>query len=101
MYYYYIDVNICYKDYPASITVTSTGPAAVEHPYLMGVYDLDPTLTAQLRPVYKKTDRDYYIFYNRKLYFILVITVSQLYLSLQLLDSGLLVLTTRLPLEGS
>ena len=60
----------------------------------MGRYDLDPTLTAQLRPVYKKTDRDEYIYYNGKLYFILVIKVSQLsvILSLQYLESGLSVI---------
>ena len=57
----------------------------------MGRYDLDPSLTAQLRPVYKQTDVDYYIYYAGKLYFILVITVSQLYLSLQYMDGGILV----------
>lgn len=51
-------------DYPASITVTSTGPAAEKQSRRMGRYDLDPSLTAQLRPVYKKTDRDDYIYYT-------------------------------------
>ena len=46
----------------------------------MGRYVLDVNKTAQLRPVYKKTDRDYYIYYNRKLYFILVITGSVMFI---------------------
>jgi len=50
-------------DYPTSITVTSTGPAAEEHPNLMGLYNKDDEV-ANLRPVYKKTDRDYFIFYD-------------------------------------
>ena len=78
------DDNICYKDYPASINVTSTGPAAEKLSLAMGLYVLEENKSAQLRPVYKKTDRyrQYYIYYSRKLYFILVVTVSQLYLSL-------------------
>ena len=71
-----------------SISVTSSGPAAKKFPLVMGEYELDPTLTAEDRPVYKKTDRDYFIYYSGELYFILVITVTQLYLSLQLLDPG-------------
>ena len=67
----------------------------------MGLYVLEENKSAQLRPVYKKTDRDYYIYYSSKLYFILVITVSQLYLSLQLLETGVLVLTTGVPEDGS
>ena len=43
----------------------------------MGDYVLEENKSVLLRPVYKKTDSDDYIFYNRKLYFILVITVSQ------------------------
>ena len=39
----------------------------------MGLYNKDDEV-AMLRPVYKKTDRDEFIFYNRKLYFIMVIT---------------------------
>ena len=45
----------------------------------MGRYVLDVNKTAQLRPVYKKTDRDYYIFYDSKLYFIWVITGSDMF----------------------
>ena len=30
----------------------------------MGEYRMEKTKTAQRRPVYKKTDRDYYIFYS-------------------------------------
>ena len=67
----------------------------------MGDYVLDPTVFATLRPVYKKTDRDVYIYYSSKLYFILVITVSQLYSSLQHLEPGLLVLITGLAMDGS
>ena len=77
-----------------------TGKAAEKISNQMGRYVLEKNKTAQLRPVYKKTDRDYYIHYS-KLYFILVITVSQLYLSLQLGDGGLLVVTTGLPVDGS
>ena len=32
----------------------------------MGHYVLDENKTAQLRPVYKKTDRDWFIFYSGK-----------------------------------
>ena len=46
----------------------------------MGDYELDPSVTAQLRPVYKKTDSDIYIYYPGKLYFILVITGSVLFI---------------------
>ena len=46
----------------------------------MGRYELDVNKAAQLRPVYKKTDRDYYIYYNSKLYFILVITGSVMFI---------------------
>ena len=53
-------------DFPVIITITSSGPAAEEYPYLMGDYKPENTKTAQLRKVYKKTDRDYYIFYTSK-----------------------------------
>ena len=43
------------------------------HPELMGLYDKDDEV-ARLRPVYKMRDGDYFIFYARKLYFIMVIT---------------------------
>ena len=33
----------------------------------MGRYVLDVNKAAQLRPVYKKTDRDYYIYFSSKL----------------------------------
>ena len=36
---------------------------------MSGDYKLDNTKTAQLRKVYKKTDRDYYIFYSSKFYY--------------------------------
>ena len=41
----------------------------------MGLYNKDDEV-AMLRPVYKKTDRDEFIFYSSKLYFIMVITGS-------------------------
>ena len=59
----------------------------------MGLYNKDDEV-AYLRPVYKKTDRDdLFIFYDSKLYFIMVITVySLLYLSLQVISIGILVM---------
>ena len=56
-------------DYPDMIEIRSTGPAAEMHPNQMGDYKLDNTKTAQLRKVYKKTDRDYYIFYSGNFYY--------------------------------
>ena len=53
-------------DFPDMIEIRSTGPAAEMHPNQMGDYKLENTKTAQLRKVYKKTDRDYYIFYSSK-----------------------------------
>ena len=50
------------------ITVSSSGAAKKEHPELMGVYELDLTKTATNKPVYKNTDRDYYIYFESKLY---------------------------------
>ena len=44
-----------------------TGPAAEKQSRRMGDYKLDNAKTAQLRKVYKKTDRDdTYIFYDSK-----------------------------------
>ena len=37
----------------------------------MGSYVLDLRETAHLKPVYKKTDEDIYIFYDRKLYLVI------------------------------
>ena len=45
----------------------------------MGLYNKDDEV-AYLRPVYKKTDRDYFIFFTSKLYFIMVITGSVLFI---------------------
>ena len=60
-------VNHIYTlDYPDMIEIKSTGPAAEKQSSKMGDYKLDNTKTAQLRKVYKKTDRDYYIFYSSK-----------------------------------
>ena len=45
----------------------------------MGHYVLNANKAARMRPVYKKIDGDYYIYYARKLYFILVITGSVMF----------------------
>ena len=47
----------------------------------MGLYYKDDEV-AHLRPVYKRTDRDEYIFYDSKLYFIMVITGSVIFIML-------------------
>ena len=47
----------------------SSGSAAEKWPNLMGKYKLDNTRTAQLKKVYKKTDGEHYIYYNRKFYY--------------------------------
>jgi len=49
-------------DFPESITIYSTRPAAEELSFLMGRYEMEIDKSAQLRPVYKKTYRDYYIY---------------------------------------
>ena len=56
--------------FPNRINVSSSGPAAEKFPYAMGVYELDLTKTVYNKPVYKKTDNDYYIFQNCKMDFI-------------------------------
>ena len=78
------------KDFPDYITITSSGPAAERHPYLMGRYQLETDKSAQLRPVYKKTDRDVFIFYSGKFYIMMM--AGSGYLSLQELEDGWLVL---------
>ena len=55
-------------DFPLSIKIQSSGQADEEYPSMMGDYKLENTKTAQLRKVYKKTDRDFYIFYSSKFY---------------------------------
>ena len=66
-----------FEDYPESITITSTGPAAEKQLMRMGRYSLEADKAAQNRPVYKKRDSDDYIYFSRKLntelYVILVI----------------------------
>ena len=49
-------------DFPVNITITSSGPAAEKYPYLMGDYKMIIT-TVRGKPLWKKTVRDYYIFY--------------------------------------
>ena len=56
-------MSIFVAGFPDFITINSSGEAAKEHPSLMGRYELDTSKAAQLRPVYKKTDNDVYIFY--------------------------------------
>ena len=51
---------------PLSISVSSSGPARGNHWARLGHYRLVTNQTAQDRPVYKKTDRDYYIYYTSK-----------------------------------
>jgi len=52
-------------DFPDYINITSSGPAAKKLLFLMGRYKLETDKSAQLKPVYKKTDRDVFIFYAR------------------------------------
>ena len=54
------------RDFPPSITVTSQGEAGQRLAVLMGRYQLDTSRAAMLRPVYRKTDGDYYIYYTSK-----------------------------------
>lgn len=49
-----------------SITVSSTGPAVEKHSSRLGQYILIANQTVHGRPVYKKTDRNYYIYYTSK-----------------------------------
>ena len=56
-----------FEDYPESITITSTGPAAEKQLMRMGRYFLEADKAAQNRPVYKKRDSDDYIYFSRKL----------------------------------
>ena len=60
------------SDFPDVITISSNGPAGEKQPKRMGEYRMEETKSAQLRPVYKKTDGDYYIFYNSKFYIVTV-----------------------------
>ena len=60
------------SDFPDVITISSNGPAGEKYPNKMGEYRMEKTKSAQLRPVYKKTDRDYYIFYSSKFYIVTV-----------------------------
>ena len=62
----------------------------------MGLYYKDDEVT-HLRPVYRKTDEDYFIFYAGMLNFTMVIT-GQSYLSLQMMEDGQLVY---IQLDGS
>ena len=50
-------------EFPINITITSSGSAAEKYPEMMGDYRMIIT-TVRGKPVWKKTDRDYYIFYS-------------------------------------
>ena len=65
-------INKLTSDFPDVITISSNGPTGQKYPYLMGEYRMEKTKSAQLRPVYKKTDRDYYIYYDSKFYIVTV-----------------------------
>ena len=67
-------------DFPDTIRITSSGQAAEKWPNQMGDYKLENTKTAQLRKVYKKTDKDYFIFYE-SISFIMTIMLGSRYLS--------------------
>ena len=56
--------NLGISDFPGYITVKSSGKASKKYPSTMGRYKLDAIKTLQGRPLYRKTDRDIYIFYN-------------------------------------
>ena len=58
------------KDFPVNITVTSSGPASEKYPNQMGDYRMIIT-TVRGKPVWRKTDRDYYINYNGKRFILL------------------------------
>ena len=62
--------NLLLAVWPVSISVSSSGPAVEKHSARLGQYRLVTNQTAQDRPVYKKTDRNYYIYYTSKLYYI-------------------------------
>ena len=51
------------EDFPVNITITSSGPAAEKYPEMMGDYRMIST-TVRGKPVWKKTDRDYYISFS-------------------------------------
>ena len=50
-------------DFPVNITITSSGPGAEKQQKRMGDYRMIIT-TVRGKPVWKKTDGDYYIFYD-------------------------------------
>ena len=56
-------------EFPDIITIKSSGSAADNQASKMGNYKLETNKTTFLRKVYKKKDRDYYIFFASKFYF--------------------------------
>ena len=50
-------------EFPLNITIKSSGPAAEKYPEMMGDYRMIIT-KVRGKPVWKKTDGDYYIFYK-------------------------------------
>ena len=51
-------------EFPLNITITSSGRAAEKYPEMMGDYRMIITTAVRGKPVWKKTDGDYYIFYS-------------------------------------
>ena len=49
-------------EFSLNFTITSSGPAAEKYPEMMGDYRMIIT-TVRGKPVWKKTDGDYYIYY--------------------------------------
>ena len=72
LYINIIVINIDTSDFPDVITISSNGPTGQKYPQVMGEYRMDKTKSAKLRPVYKKTDGNYYIFYDSKFYIVTV-----------------------------
>ena len=58
--------------FPLNITITSSGPAAKKYPEMMGDYRMIIT-TVRGKPVWKKTDGDYYIYYTSMRFILLAI----------------------------
>ena len=56
-------------EFPDIITIKSSGSACYNQASKMGDYKLETNKTTFLRKVYKKKDRDYYIFFASKFYF--------------------------------
>ena len=58
-----VSIIIFVLEFPLNITITSSGPAAEKYPEMMGDYRMIIT-TVRGKPVWKKTDGLYFIFYD-------------------------------------